>query len=177
MQSYAAFISAGSNIDPGENLLKAILLLARKVDIKAISTVYQTKALGRPEQQDYYNCVLKVETNLPPRELKYGVLRMVEEALGRVRTPDKFAPRTVDLDLIVYDDLAIETNDIILPDPQITQRPFLANSLLELAPELTLPGTGQKIKDVAAKFNGEIMVPLKEYTELLRREVFNYEHR
>ena len=172
-----AFISAGSNIDPQENLLKALLLLAGKVDIKTISTVYETRALGRPEQQDYYNCVLRVDTNLPPRKLKYGVLRMVEEALGRVRTPDKYAPRTMDLDLIVYDDLALRTTEMALPDPQITQRPFLAISLFELAPELILPGTGQKIKDVAAKFRGEDMVPLTEYTELLRREVLNYGRR
>jgi 2-amino-4-hydroxy-6-hydroxymethyldihydropteridine diphosphokinase len=97
----------GSNIDPATNLEKALQLLKRETRVTNLSTVYQTDPEGRPEQPRYYNCAVEIETSLPPRELKFRVLRGIEQELGRTRSKDRFAARTIDLDLLVYDEIVI----------------------------------------------------------------------
>ncbi len=163
----------GSNIEPAENVKKALRLLASQVRIREISNVYSTEAEGRPEQPSYYNCMVMIETDIPPKELKRTVLREIEEELGRRRTEDKNAPRTIDLDLILYGDLIKKSDDLVLPDPQIASRPFLAIPLFELKPDLILPGINLLIKDVAARLKGEKMKPLKSYTQLLKKEILH----
>lgn len=171
-----AFLSVGSNMDPADNVRRAIELLCRHVRVTGISTVYLTSAEGRPEQPFYYNCVVEVETQTPPVELKYTVLRRIEESLGRKRTEDKFAARTIDLDLILYDDLIMKNGDLTLPDPQIQRRAFLALPLQELSPGLRLPGSGLPIAEIAASLPQIAMKPLKDYTEILRKELCHHEH-
>ncbi len=166
-----AFISVGSNIAPADNVLLALRLLARQVRIVGVSTFYRTRPLGRPEQEDFHNGVVEAETEFPPAELKHSVLRSIEEQLGRGRTEDKYAPRTIDLDVLLYDELVVETDDLVIPDPDITERPFLAIPLHELAPDLVLPGSGRPIEDIAAAFADHGMAPLPEYTRLLRESV------
>lgn len=166
-----AFVSIGSNINPAENVRKAIHRLALQVRVLGISTVYLTEAEGRPEQPPYFNCVVEIETEAPPVELKHQVLRRIEEDLGRERSEDRYAPRPIDLDLIVYDDLVMETDDLTLPDPQILHRPFLAILLRELAPGLTLPGLNRRMEEVAAALPQGSMKPLESYTERLRRAI------
>ena len=165
-----AFIAAGSNIEPAKNIKKAVQLLSQKVKITGISTVYQTQPIDRPEQQSYYNCVLKVETDIQPKKLKYEILGAIETELGRVRTADKYAPRTIDLDLNIYDNLTGEIDGIVLPDSQITERPFMAFCLYELEPKLVLPGTNLAIADVCSKMTKENMKPLESYTTQLQKK-------
>jgi dihydroneopterin aldolase/2-amino-4-hydroxy-6-hydroxymethyldihydropteridine diphosphokinase len=166
-----AFLSVGSNIHPVENVKKALELLGNHADITGISTVYLTPAEERPGQPSYYNCVIEVETDVPPVEFKYSVLRTIEKALGRVRTEDKFAARPIDLDLILYDDVIIEDEALTLPDPQIQRRAFIAIPLYEVSPELRLPGSGVPIAEIAASLSDRGMKPLKQYTENLRKEI------
>jgi 2-amino-4-hydroxy-6-hydroxymethyldihydropteridine diphosphokinase len=166
-----AFVSVGSNINPAENVRKAIHMLALQARIVGVSTIYLTEAEGRPEQPPYYNCVVEIETEAPPVELKHQVLRCIEEDLGRERSEDEYAPRPIDLDLIVYDDLVMETDDLTLPDPQILHRPFLAIPLHELAQELKLPGLNMRIEEVVAALPQGSMKPLENYTKLLRRDI------
>lgn len=165
-----AFIGIGSNIEPEKNVRAAIRSLAQQARLVGISTVYRTDALGRPEQHPYYNCVVEIETEAPPSEVKHGMLRPIEHSLGRQRSEDKYAPRTIDLDLIVYDDLAMDAEGIKLPDPDILLRPFLAIPLFELAPDLVLAGYHRRIGDIAARMPQDGMQPLKEYSMLLREE-------
>lgn len=165
-----AFIGVGSNIDPQENVRRALRLLARHAHLVAVSTVYRTPAIGRPEQPRFYNCVVEIETAIPPAELKRRVLRGIETELGRVRSDDKYAPRTIDLDLLIYDE-AVSTDDPILPDPDIERRPFLAAGIAELAPDLTLPGSGRPIAQVAAALPASALHALPEFTNLLRRDI------
>jgi len=172
-----AFLSIGSNIHPVENVQKALELLCKYVRITGVSTVYLTPAEDRPEQPSYYNCVVEVETQTPAIEIKYSILRPIEETLGRSRSGDKFAARTIDLDLILYGDLVLETETLTLPDPQIVQRAFVALPLQELEPELRLPGSGKSIREVAASLPQGGMTPLKQYTEILRKEICQHEHR
>jgi len=168
-----AYVAVGSNINPEENVKKAVHLLAHKTRVIGISTVYLTEPEGRSGQPPFYNLVVEVETEMPPKDLKYRVLRIIENDLDRVRTEDKYAPRTIDLDLILYNDLALQAEDLTLPDPEILRRPFLAFPLSELSPELILPGTALTIKQVLAGLSQARMKPMDGFTQLLRKEVSN----
>ncbi len=166
-----AFIAVGSNISPEENVRAALLALARQEEIVAVSTIYCTKPEGRPDQPDFYNCVVEIKTEKMPEALKYQVLRCIEAGLGRQRISDKFAPRTIDLDLMLYDNLILDTDRLVLPDPEISSRPFLAACLSELAPDLILPGTGLRIADLSARFSIDNMRPLDGYTARVRSDL------
>ena len=156
-------------IDAPANVQSALHALAEKVHIAAVSTVYASEAEGRAGQPEFYNCVVEIETDLNPMDLKYKVLRPIEAELGRRRTPDKDAPRTIDLDLILYGDLALNSSELVLPDPDISRRPFLAVPLADLAPDLIVPGTSAPISQVAAVFRKGPIRPLNSYTEFLRQ--------
>lgn len=167
-----AFVAIGSNIDPEKNVRKAIQKLASQVRIIGISTVYLTEPEGGP-QPFFYNLVIEIDTDISPGDLKYQILRRIELDLGRKRTRDKYAPRTIDLDLILYNDVVEKSTELSLPDPRILDRPFLAIPLSELSPELVLPDTGLRINQVVAKLRPEGMKVMKEFTELLRKEIGN----
>ena len=164
-----AFVGVGSNVDPAENVERAIYLLSATAKVRGISTVYLTEAVGRPGQPPYYNCVVELETEVMPAELKQQVLRRIEKELGRIRSNDRYAARTIDLDLILYDQLVTTTGDLTLPDPDIVRRPFLAIPLQELAPDLKLPGSDLRINEIAAALPQNAMKPLQDYTERLRK--------
>ena len=137
-----AYVSVGSSIEPQKNLATALELLQDRARVSAVSTVYRTPALGRPHDPDFLNCVFEIQTSLSPRALKFEVLRPVEDSLGRAHTGDKWGPRTADLDLILYGNMVIEEEDLRLPHPDLA-RWFVRLPLLELAPELEVPGTGR----------------------------------
>lgn len=166
-----AFIGIGSNIDPAKNVRAAIRSLARQTRLVGVSTVYCTEPLGPPGQPHYFNCVAEIETGLTPSQVKHAMLRPIEDELWRKRTQDKYEPRTIDLDLIVYGELAMEEGDIRLPDPDILERPFLAIPLAELAPDLVLAGHGRRIGAIAATMACGGMKPLRDYSWLLKSEL------
>lgn len=168
-----AFISLGSNVKPQENIEQAVRLLDGETRVAGISTVYETEPAAGDGGPRYYNCVVEIATSLAPRELKFRVLRRIEEKLGRVRPGDADAPRTIDLDLILYDTLVMQTSDLTLPDPDIAERPYLAIPLLELSPGLCMPGTGAPIDRIAAALPRSGMKPLERYTERIRKEIFH----
>jgi len=168
---HRAFVAVGSNADPANNVRKAVHLLKRLTRVVTISTVYLTEPEGPSGQPPFYNFVIELETDLAPLEMKFHVLRPMETALGRVRTGDKIAPRTIDLDLILYDGVVLNTADLTLPDPQIFLRPFVAIPLAELAPALVLPGSSSTIAQVAAGMESTTMIPLPDVTALLRKEM------
>ena len=165
-----AFVGVGSNIEPEKNVAEAVRLLAGRARVAGVSTVYETAPLGRPGEPPYYNCVVELITESPPLEVKASVLRPIEARLGRVRTQDKSAPRTIDLDLIAYDGVALETEELVLPDPEIMRRPWLAAGLAELAPDLVLTGLPARAADVAAAMPQSGMKRLDSYTARLRKE-------
>jgi 2-amino-4-hydroxy-6-hydroxymethyldihydropteridine diphosphokinase len=167
-----AFVSVGSNIEPEKNVRSALQRLGEQVMIRAVSTVYLTEPIGPAGQPPYYNCVADVETDLTPFGLKQKVLRGIETALGRTRTGDKYAPRAIDLDLILYGEVVMTTDELVLPDPDIFRRPFLAAAMRELAPNLVMPGSGKHINDGAAPMPHE-MKPLEQYTKLIRKEILH----
>ncbi len=165
----AAFVSVGSNIDPDANIRKALLMLAENVRLLAVSMFHRTQPVGSPGSPEFYNGVVKIDTDLTPRELKFDVLREIERSLGRERGADKYAPRTIDLDIAVYDNVVVREPDLMIPDPDTRTRPFVAVPLLELAPDMVLPDDGAALADVAAPLMpAEDMTPLREFTAALR---------
>lgn len=166
-----AFLSLGSNIEPEEKIREAIKHLCRHVRILRVSTVYITVPWGRKDQPKFYNCMLEIETTLSPKKLKFSVLRHVEKELGRKRTKDKFAPRTIDIDIATYNDLYVSARNLKIPDPNINERAFLALPLHELEPDLRLPPEGTPIRLIAKKLGKHGMIALKRYTQSLQRLV------
>lgn len=166
-----AYIGLGSNIEPEKNLLEALRALVPE-GLKRVSAVYRTEPVGAPGQPLFYNCVAEIVTSRPPLELKYSVLRPIEEALGRRRDREnRYSPRQIDLDLILYGSLEISSEGLVLPDPDIHTRPFLAIPLFELAPELVFPGK-VGLKELTMSLDAKGMEELAAYTARIRKELF-----
>ncbi|MFP6581968.1 MAG: 2-amino-4-hydroxy-6-hydroxymethyldihydropteridine diphosphokinase [Candidatus Hydrogenedentota bacterium] len=142
MVSELVYIAVGSNIDPGEHIPPAVTAVANSpgITLNAISSFYISDAEGRPEQPQYRNGVIAIETDIPPEILKFDVLRPIETAQGRIRTEDRYAPRTIDLDIILYKDLELHSGSVKVPDSAIWQHPFVTIPLLEIAPTICIPG-------------------------------------
>jgi 2-amino-4-hydroxy-6-hydroxymethyldihydropteridine diphosphokinase len=163
-----AFISLGSNITPEKYLPLAIQRLHPLGEILRTSCVYQNPPIGRPEQADFLNAAALVETTLFPIEIR-NRLREVEANLGRVRTEDKFAARTIDLDLCLLGDTIMDSPEITLPDPDLISRAHLAIPMAELAPNFHHPITGETLKQIADKLRPSATLTLREdLTERLK---------
>ena len=166
-----AFVSVGANIDPERNVVEALRLLGRRVCVIGVSTFYRTEAIGRPPPQDFLNGVWKVATNVSPRALKFDILRDIERRLGRLRTADRYAARTIDLDVILHGDAVIDEPDLHIPDPDIRTRAFVAVPLLELAPDLRLPDTGEALATLVGEQQKRCLQPDIPFTNQLRRSL------
>jgi 2-amino-4-hydroxy-6-hydroxymethyldihydropteridine diphosphokinase len=145
-----AFISLGSNIEPQIHLPRAMIALAALGRLEAVSKVYQNPALGSPPQADFLNAAARVETELHPLQIR-AILRGIEGVLGRVRSADKYAPRTIDLDLCMLGNRVLETDQLTLPDPELLSRAFLAIPMAELAPDFLHPITHEPLAKIAAR--------------------------
>ena len=165
-----AFIGLGSNIEPAQHIRQAVRLLGQVAPVVAISTIYRTPAQGPAGRPAFYNGVVEMQADLPPRALKTELAR-IEAALGRRRTADPDAPRPIDLDLLLYGDLVADEPGLRLPHPDLERRAFVAEPLREVAPGLRLPGSGRSIEEVARALLPAPMRPLAEYTASLRREL------
>ena len=161
------YVGVGSNIAPERNVPAALDLLSDKVELTGVSTFYRTSPIARPDQPPFANGVLAIATDLAPRQVKQ-LLCAVEVKLGRRRTVDRHARRTIDLDLLILGDLVIDDERFRLPDPDIRLRPFVALPLLELAPDLILPDTLEPLVQVAAGLSGADLAPDDELTAVLR---------
>lgn len=161
------FLGVGSNIEPEKHILAALELLKQHVRVTGVSTFYWTEALGRPDQPRFLNGVWRVETSVEASPLKFDVLWPIETELGRIRTQDKHAARTIDLDILLYGDAVIDQPDLRIPDPDIRTRPFITIPLLELEPDLVLPDTGQQLALIVGAADGEGLEPAAGFTERL----------
>jgi 2-amino-4-hydroxy-6-hydroxymethyldihydropteridine diphosphokinase len=143
-----AFLSLGSNLgDREENLRVAMARLdSEDCRIVAVSGVVETEPVGETEQPvpNYLNCAVKVETALLPLELLERT-QAVEREGGRTPT-FRWGPRTIDIDILLYDRLSIATDRLTIPHPRLRERAFVLAGLAELAPDLTLPD-GTRIAD------------------------------
>ncbi|MCK9563477.1 MAG: 2-amino-4-hydroxy-6-hydroxymethyldihydropteridine diphosphokinase [Bacteroidales bacterium] len=150
-----AFIAIGSNLgNPRRQVASAVAALAELPDsqLVAVSPWYRSAAIGPGEQPDYLNGVAELRTRLAPRRL-LAALQAIEETQGRQRT-ERWAARTLDLDILLYGDAVIAEPDLIVPHPRLAERNFVLYPLADLAPTLVLPdGTplGELLTELLAK--------------------------
>lgn len=166
------YIGVGSNIEPERNLIRALELLRRQIRIEALSTCYQSAPLGRPEQAAYINCVWQGVTDLDATTVKFSILREIEKTLGRIRTTDAYAAREIDLDLLLYGNHCIQSRDLTVPDPDIIRRAFIAIPLLELVPEITIPGMARPLAEQEISQQKENLVALHDFTTQIKQLFF-----
>jgi 2-amino-4-hydroxy-6-hydroxymethyldihydropteridine diphosphokinase len=135
-----AYLGLGSNLgDRLANLQAAVDLLGSEpgMRVSASSRVWETVPVGGPPQPDYLNAVLRIETDRSPEEV-LAACRRVESALGRVRAEPR-GPRTIDVDVLLFDERAIDEPDLVVPHPRIRERAFVVLPMLELEPDPVLP--------------------------------------
>ena len=164
-----AFVAVGANIEPEHHIEAALRGLMGMVDVHETSTFYRTTPLLDPRQPDFLNGVWRIETELGPRDLKYDILRGIERDLGRERSGNRYAPRVIDLDLILWGDAVIDEPDLKIPDPDIYTRPFVAVPLAELSPELELPDTKSTVSDLESAKRHDGLEALEAFTAHLKR--------
>ena len=164
--SHRAFVALGSNIDPELNLPAAVRELATLGEIAAVSRVYESPPVDGSAQANYLNAAVLLLTDLSAETLCRQSLPAIEATLGRVRDPhDKNAARTIDLDLVLYDEDVLTIDHRRIPDPEISERPFLAVPLAELDPKCHVPGLGRTLSDVAASFAGNSTLTVRSDIE------------
>jgi 2-amino-4-hydroxy-6-hydroxymethyldihydropteridine diphosphokinase len=144
----SAYVGVGSNMgDRLENLSSAVRELARTSGVRCVrsSSVYETAPVGGPEQGDFLNAVVEISTELEPHAV-LEALQRIETELGRVRA-ERFGPRTIDLDLLLYGDEEIDDPDLTVPHPRMRERAFVVVPLMELGAGDALP-KGRRLEPV-----------------------------
>jgi 2-amino-4-hydroxy-6-hydroxymethyldihydropteridine diphosphokinase len=135
-------IALGSNLGDSKSIFsEAIIQIGKSVEVQSISKFYETIPVGGPEQPNYLNAVLIGDTQIPPLEL-LTQLQSIENGAGRVRE-ERWGPRTLDLDLIIYGDLLMKEELLTLPHPRAHERSFVLEPWVEIDPQAVLPGYGK----------------------------------
>ncbi len=135
MKYNVVFIGLGSNLgNREENIKKAILKISEllQTSIIATSSIINTKPIGKTDQPDFLNCVIKIETKYTPNRL-LNELQNIENDMGRIRG-EKWAPRIIDLDILFFNDEIINTKNLQIPHPEILNRKFVLQLMKEFAP-------------------------------------------
>jgi len=153
--SVEAYLGLGSNLgDRRRNLKEALRIIGESdgVSVEKLSPLYETVAVGGVEQGDFYNMVARIETSLSPREL-LNMAHRVEERLHRVRG-ERWGPRTIDIDILLYGDALIAEKDLVIPHPEMESRAFVLAPLGDIAPRLVLP-SGCAVSERLAGIEGQ----------------------
>ncbi len=146
------FLGLGSNIAPDLNLVRGVIYLRQYVIVQQYSSVWETApvpAVG----PNYLNAVVLIKTQLSPNLLRTIILHRIEAQLGRLRTSNKNAPRTIDIDILIYDDH--------LMDSKVWTHAFVAVPLAELIPDFTNSNTGETLRQIADRLSKNSSVKLR----------------
>lgn len=149
---HIAYLSLGSNVGNREEyLLTAIKQLdsMESIEVTDYSSIYETDPVGYENQRNFLNMVIEVRTDLTAEQLLHTCLA-VEKRLGRTRTI-RFGPRTIDLDILLFNQENIKTEELIVPHPRMNERAFVLVPLAEINPRLILPDIGLKVQDQVKK--------------------------
>lgn len=144
-----AYLALGTNLgDRLANLNRAVELLFAEpgLELEACSNIYETEPVGGPEQGPFLNACLSVKTDLEPADLLLRMLA-VEEKMDRVRE-ERWGPRIIDLDLLIYEDTIMNTPLLQLPHPRLAERDFVLIPLASIAPGLIVPGGIKTVKQI-----------------------------
>ena len=148
--SHRVYLVLGSNVDSTRNYPAAVRLLEKLGEVAAASPVYETEPVGMPGAERFLNGAVLLRTDLTPADLKARLRNEIEHALGRVRTQgDGWAPRTIDVDIALWDDMVGEIGARHVPDPDILRHLHVARPLADLAPDLVHPETGRTLAAIA----------------------------
>ena len=143
-----AYVGLGANLGDRDATIRAAI--AELPGVVVVSTLRETDPVGVTDQPRFLNGVAALETELPPRELLDRLLA-VERGLGRERR-ERWGPRTIDLDLLLYGDEVIDEDGLTIPHPRLHERRFVLEPLAEIAPELVIPGQG-RVEDLLAELD------------------------
>ena len=141
-----AYIALGTNLGERlENLKRAVELIDEvdALEVKSVSSVYETRPVGGPEQGNYLNACALIKSELTPTLLLLKLLE-IENIMGRVRE-ERWGPRIIDLDLLVYENVIMNTPLLELPHPRLTERDFVLIPLCDIAPDLVITGGGKTV--------------------------------
>jgi 2-amino-4-hydroxy-6-hydroxymethyldihydropteridine diphosphokinase len=161
-QVSTVFLGLGSNEGDRVRLIeRALEALKRMVVVERISSIYETQPVGYRDQPWFLNLVCMGHTRLQPYDLLEFLLE-IETSLGRVRSENRFGPRTVDIDILAYEDRVIDREDLIVPHPHMTDRRFVLQPLAEIAPEWRHPVENKTAKELLDALNGEVVRPFAD---------------
>ncbi|KXZ39739.1 2-amino-4-hydroxy-6-hydroxymethyldihydropteridinediphosphokinase [Alkalithermobacter thermoalcaliphilus JW-YL-7 = DSM 7308] len=155
------YLSIGTNVgDREKNINDAINYISQieKTQILKISKVYETEPWGYTNQEKFLNICVKINTHLNPYEL-LDSCQMIEQYLKRERII-RWGPRTIDIDILIYDDIICEDERLTIPHPRMKERAFVLIPLLDIEPNLYVDG--KSIKDILSTLNEQ---GIKEYTK------------
>ena len=141
---HTAYIGIGSNLGEREVTIRdALELLAAdpELEVEAVSSIRETDPVGVVDQPRFLNAATRLATDLAPYPLLERLLA-VEQQLGRVRSGERYGPRTIDLDLLLYGDEIVDEPGLRVPHPRLAERRFVLEPLAELDPGLVVPGLG-----------------------------------
>ena len=149
-----AFVGLGSNLGEREAMIRLALETLSRLPgthlVKA-SSLYDTEPVGEVDQPNFLNAVAQLDTELTARQLLWN-LHLIEKRLGRVRT-QRWGPRTIDLDLLLYGSLVLDEPELTVPHPELTARSFVLVPLVELDPLLVHPVTGETLLHHLSRLN------------------------
>jgi len=153
-----AYLSLGSNVgDRMDNLRRAMQLFCGEgIALRHTSSVYETEPVENTDQGWFLNFAAEVATTLEPVAL-LRKLQGIEKQLGRQRTVPK-GPRTLDIDILLYGDVILQSEELTLPHPRMLQRRFVLEPLREVAPRLPIPGSGITVKEAFAQLRDPAQV-------------------
>lgn len=147
----AVFVAAGSNVQPEENLRRALDVLASHYPELRCSRAYRNPAVGF-EGEDFVNLVVRFETDEDVRTV-IERLHEAEAACGRARNAPKWAPRSMDLDILLYGSMVANEPGLVLPRPDLLRRAYMLGPMAELAPDLVHPTTGATMRELWDAFD------------------------
>ncbi len=153
-----AYIGLGGNMgDPPKQMAAALQSLQAQADIDVtdVSSLYRSAPVGYEDQQDFFNAVARLKTRIAPLELLDHLLG-IESVIGRVRNGPRFGPRVVDLDLLLYGSETIDLPRLNVPHPRMRERRFVLEPLIELAPDIVIPGFGPAAESLPSVMSQEV---------------------
>jgi 2-amino-4-hydroxy-6-hydroxymethyldihydropteridine diphosphokinase len=155
---HTIYLGLGTNLgDRAANLQAAVAGLAKKLNVTAVSPIYETPPWGITDQPDFLNMCLAAETDLPPNEL-LALLKTLEKEIGRA-PGERWGPRLIDIDLLFYANQIIETEKLTIPHPELPERAFVLRPLVDVAPNFVHPVLGETMAALAAKVDDEGIRP------------------
>jgi 2-amino-4-hydroxy-6-hydroxymethyldihydropteridine diphosphokinase len=158
---HIVYLALGANIgDRQSNIATALQRLGAAVKLDTVSSLYETEPVGYLDQPRFLNMVCRGTTTLLPGEL-LAFVKQIESDLGR-EPSIRNGPRPIDIDILLYDDLRVAYEDLIIPHPRMTERAFVLVPLAEIAPDMLEPVSGKPIHDLAQAISQQDIAQLKD---------------